>query len=58
MPAATAEVSLLALGRADFARLMGPLQQLLESHAATYAAASSKISRVRWPEGCLAASPV
>ncbi|KAL4451289.1 hypothetical protein ABPG77_009361 [Micractinium sp. CCAP 211/92] len=42
---ALTEVSLLALGRADFARLMGPLQQLLESHAATYAAASSKISR-------------
>lgn len=43
---ATADVRLLALGRDDFTRLLGPLQSLLESQAVSYDTPTSKISKV------------
>ena len=43
---ATADVRLLALGRDDFTRLLGPLQSLLESQAVAYDTPTSKISKV------------
>jgi len=41
-----ADVVLLVLGRQDFTRLLGPLQRLLESQAATYTAPNAKITKV------------
>ena len=42
-----ADVRLLALGRDDFTRLLGPLQSLLESQAVAYDTPTAKISKVR-----------
>jgi len=45
---APTDVRLLALGRDDFTRLLGPLQSLLESQAVAYDTPTTKISKVRW----------
>ena len=39
-------MTLLALGRDDFTRLLGPLQKLLERQAATYDTPTAKITKV------------
>ena len=40
-------MTLLALGRDDFTRLLGPLQKLLERQAATYDTPTAKITKVK-----------
>jgi hypothetical protein len=39
-------VRVLSLGRADFTRLLGPLNKLLQSQAAAYDTPTAKISKV------------
>lgn len=45
-PSPRADVRVLSLGRADFTRLLGPLNKLLQSQAAAYDTPTAKISKV------------